>query len=61
VVSAAADVWYKTTQFYSPSHERCIRWDDEYLAINWPLSDKSPLVSDKDRAGGSFETATFFA
>jgi dTDP-4-dehydrorhamnose 3,5-epimerase len=61
VVSAAADVWYKTTQFYSPQHERCIRWDDEHLAIDWPLSGKSPLVSDKDRAGSSFAKATFFA
>jgi len=60
VISEEADVWYKTTQFYSPPHERCIRWDDKHLAIDWPLSDKSPLVSDKDRAGGSFETATFF-
>jgi len=61
VVSNQADVWYKTTQFYSPSHERCIRWDDTHLAINWPLSETPPVVSDKDRAGSSFENATFFA
>jgi dTDP-4-dehydrorhamnose 3,5-epimerase len=61
VVSAAADVWYKTTQFYSPQHERCIRWDDEHLAIDWPLSGGPPLVSDKDRAGSSFEAASFVA
>ena len=60
VVSEVADVWYKTTEFYSPSHERCIRWDDEHLAINWPLSDGLPLVSDKDRAGSSFGAASFF-
>ncbi len=61
VVSEVADVWYKTTQFYSPSHERCIRWDDEHLAIDWPLSGKSPLVSDKDRAGSFFNAASFSA
>lgn len=61
VVSKAADVWYKTTRFYSPSHERCIRWDDEHLAIDWPLSGRQPVISEKDRAGSSFETAAFFA
>lgn len=61
VVSETADVWYKTTQFYSPSHERCIRWDDKYLAINWPLSERPPVVSEKDRSGSSFEAAAFFA
>ena len=61
VVSEAADVWYKTSQFYSHSHERCIRWDDERLAINWPLSGRPPVVSDKDCAGSSFEAAAFFA
>ena len=61
VVSEAADVWYKTTQPYSPSHERCIRWNDKHLAINWPLSERPRVVSEKDRAGSSFEAATFFA
>jgi dTDP-4-dehydrorhamnose 3,5-epimerase len=26
VLSETADVLYKTTEFYSPKHERCIRW-----------------------------------
>ena len=50
VLSDFADVVYKTTNFYSPSHERCIRWDDENLSISWPLSGE-PIVSEKDAKG----------
>lgn len=57
VVSDAADVWYKATQFYSPAHECCIRWDDPQLAIDWPLAGRSPVISEKDRAGTSFRAA----
>jgi dTDP-4-dehydrorhamnose 3,5-epimerase len=53
VLSEFADVVYKTTNYYSPPHERCIRWDDETLAIRWPTSGK-PIVSSKDKMGGIF-------
>lgn len=54
VLSEFADVSYKTTDFYSPQHERCIRWDDPDLAINWPLEGRLPMLSPKDAAGMSF-------
>lgn len=41
---------YKTTAYYSPAHERCIRWDDPQLAIAWPL-DGAPLLSPRDAEG----------
>ena len=50
VISDSAVFLYKTTNFYSPEHERCIRWDDPTLSIDWPIKDK-PLVSDKDAEG----------
>jgi len=50
VISESAVFLYKTTNFYSPEHERCIRWDDPTLSIDWPIKDK-PLVSDKDAEG----------
>jgi dTDP-4-dehydrorhamnose 3,5-epimerase len=51
VLSPEAEVLYKTTDYYAPEHERCIRWDDPALAIAWPDLDAPPLVSAKDAAG----------
>jgi dTDP-4-dehydrorhamnose 3,5-epimerase len=42
-----ADVIYKVTDYYSPEHDRSIRWDDQEIGIEWPL-DGAPLPSDKD-------------
>lgn len=52
-LSETAEFLYKTTDYYSPEHERCIRWDDPELAIQWPLL-HSPTISDKDKSGTSF-------
>jgi dTDP-4-dehydrorhamnose 3,5-epimerase len=41
------EVFYKTTGYYSPKHERTIRWNDPALNIQWPVAD--PVLSDKDR------------
>jgi len=43
-------VLYKATDFYAPSCERSLLWNDPALEINWPLSGE-PLLSQKDRAG----------
>ena len=54
VLSETADFLYKTTDTYSPAHERSIRWDDPAIGIEWPLAAhgiSEPLLSDKDRAG----------
>jgi dTDP-4-dehydrorhamnose 3,5-epimerase len=50
VLSDSADVLYKTTARYYPEHDRCIRWDDPDLKIQWPIEGK-PIISDKDLAG----------
>lgn len=49
VLSESAEVLYKTTDFYAPSCERCLRWDDPALAIAWPLT-APPLLSPRDAA-----------
>ncbi len=51
VLSESADFLYKTTDYYSPEHERCIAWDDAQLAIAWPDVGMAPVLSAKDQAG----------
>ena len=46
-LSALADVLYKATDYYAVEHERCIRWNDPDLAVDWRLS-LPPLLSLKD-------------
>ncbi len=60
VLSDFADVIYKTTDFYSPSDERCIIWCDADLAIDWPIHG-DPGLSDRDREGVPFKDAELFA
>ncbi len=59
VLSDYAEFLYKTTDYYAPEHERCIRWDDRDLAIDWPL-EIEPLISLKDQAGQTFKEAECF-
>jgi len=59
VLSDVADVIYKTTDYYSPSDERCIIWGDADLAIDWPLQGE-PALSDRDRKGVPFKDAELF-
>lgn len=54
VLSDSADFLYKTTDYYAPAAERCIRWDDADLGIDWPDAGVAPQVSAKDAAGLSF-------
>jgi dTDP-4-dehydrorhamnose 3,5-epimerase len=57
-LDARTDVVYKTTDYYDQEGERCIRWDDPDLAINWPIPEgKKPLVSEKDSKAPSFKEA----
>ncbi len=61
VVSDVAEVLYKVTDYYAPTHERCIRWDDPQLQIDWPdLSDCQFIISEKDRHGQLFGDAELF-
>ncbi len=47
VMSAAAEVFYKCSDFYMPEFERAVRWDDPKLSIQWPITSK-PILSKKD-------------
>lgn len=60
VVSDHAEFLYKTTDFYDPHSERCIRWNDPELAISWP-EEITPSLSKKDSEGKLFKDAEVFA
>jgi dTDP-4-dehydrorhamnose 3,5-epimerase len=61
VLSESADFLYKTTDFYSPAHERTLLWNDPDLRIAWPLAPgQQPLVSAKDAAGVPLAQAPLF-
>jgi dTDP-4-dehydrorhamnose 3,5-epimerase len=54
VLSETASVLYKTTRYYHPGGERCIRWNDPTLQIAWPLEGMEPSISSKDAQGTAF-------
>ena len=37
VLSDTADFQYKCSNFYDPSDEGCVRWNDPEIGIEWPL------------------------
>ena len=49
VISESADFEYKCTDYYDPTDEGCLIWNDPDIGIEWPVD--SPALSDKDKAG----------
>ncbi len=60
VLSDIADVLYKTTEYYSPEHDRGIRWDDPTIGISWPELGIGPILSPKDADAPSLGDAEVF-
>ena len=59
VLSEVAEFLYKTTDYYAPEHERCIRWNDPELGINWPAG-LTPVLSAKDSQAPDFLSTDYF-
>lgn len=59
VLSDFADFLYKTTDYYTPAHERCIAWNDAEIGIQWPLSGE-PILAAKDLSGKPLQDAEVF-
>ena len=49
VLSSEATVYYNCDEFYFPSHERTIDFNDPTLKIDWRLPFKNICISDKDK------------
>ena len=60
VTSDSADFLYKTTQYYAPQAERCVRWDDPAIGIAWPELGHAPVLSAKDAAAPRLADAPTF-
>lgn len=52
-LSDTADFEYKCTDYYDPTDEGCLLWNDPDLGIDWPID--KPLLSTKDAAASSFQ------
>jgi dTDP-4-dehydrorhamnose 3,5-epimerase len=60
VLSETADFLYKTTDYWYPEHERCLRWNDPGVGIQWPIEGE-PVMAEKDKAGKSLSEADVYA
>lgn len=59
VLSDYAEFVYKCSDFYHPNDEGGIRYDDEDLAIAWPIPEGMELIlSEKDKKWGGFHAYT---
>ena len=61
VLSETADFLYKTTDYYAPQAEGCLRWDDPTVGINWPATGVAPMLADKDAKAPLLAEAPSFA
>lgn len=55
------EVIYKVTDYYSPEHDRSIRFDDPAIGIKWPLPSSDVQLSAKDQKAPLFADAEVFA
>ena len=60
VLSDEAIVVYKVDNYYSPKHDRSIRFDDPEININWRLPKDEIIVSEKDRNAPYLKDAEIF-
>jgi dTDP-4-dehydrorhamnose 3,5-epimerase len=61
VLSDSADFLYKTTDYYAPTHERSIAWNDSEIGVQWPDAGCEPALSAKDKAAVALLDAEVFS
>ena len=60
VLSEEAVFTYKVDNVYAPQYEASIRWNDETLALKWPIDPKNVLTSEKDLQAKILSEADLF-
>ncbi|POZ19610.1 dTDP-4-dehydrorhamnose 3,5-epimerase [Lelliottia aquatilis] len=58
-LSNEAEFLYKTTNYYSPQHERSIIWNDPSLNIEWQIDVSLLKLSEKDKIAANIESIEF--
>lgn len=58
-ISEEAEFVYKTTNYYSPQHERGIIWNDSSVNINWPIETSQLILSEKDKVARQIHSVEF--
>lgn len=51
---------YKTTDFYDTTTDRCVKWDDSEIGIEWPIDSLPISISEKDASAPPFSEAELF-
>jgi len=59
-LSDTAEFLYKTTDYYSPEHERSLLWRDPALGISWPIEGE-PKLAAKDADARTRKQAEVFS
>ena len=60
VLSETAQFAYKCDNYYSPTHDGGISWDDPKLNIDWKLPSDAVRLSEKDKSQAALEEITTF-
>jgi dTDP-4-dehydrorhamnose 3,5-epimerase len=55
-IADETEIFYFTSEFYSPQHERGIRYNDPAFGIRWPM--EPVVISDKDKSHPDFKPET---
>jgi dTDP-4-dehydrorhamnose 3,5-epimerase len=49
------EIIYKVTNYYAPTHDFGIRWNDPDLGIDWGMAESDVVLSDKDKVQPLFK------
>ncbi len=60
VLSESAEIHYKVTEYWNPSSERRIAWNDPDLKIDWPIQGP-PILNKADATAPAFRNADKYA
>lgn len=60
VLTEEVQFLYKTTDYWHPSSEQCLKWNDSTVNIQWPKILGSPQLNPKDAMGLSWNQSPKF-